>query len=355
LVAANINVMTLMIRNTAGKWEKVEKVVFADEAELQALLYSSAELIPTRIEGLAAVFTREAGLPGSGFTDLIGVDAHGDILIVETKLARNSEIRRKVIGQVLEYAAYLWGMSFDDFDRFFRKREDRPVAELLYEKDPSLDKEQFKETVAANLKSGRFRLIIAVDAINPELEKVIAYISSRGSGVELEALELEFYRNGATEVVVPQRYGQLNQPRESPSGRKSLSFQEVLQNCQNDHDRDLLRMLGELWEAEDNAVKPGTVGASFQAQILGRAQPIFWAFPDFLQNNLSDLSKRGAPEGAVTIYRQKVASLAGFNREDIQNRSQPVTKFSKLSESAVRAFIVETQTLVEAWRTSTGP
>jgi RecB family endonuclease NucS len=66
------------------------------------MLYESPELIPTKVEDQAVIFTREAGLPGSGFTDLVGVDAQGNVLIVETKLARNGEIRRKVIGQVLE-------------------------------------------------------------------------------------------------------------------------------------------------------------------------------------------------------------------------------------------------------------
>jgi RecB family endonuclease NucS len=111
--------MAIVIRNQGGKWEKTEKVTFVDEAQLQKMLYESPELIPTKVEDQAAVFTREAGLPGSGFTDLVGVDAQGNILIVETKLARNSEIRRKVIGHVLEYVSYLWRISFDDLYHFF--------------------------------------------------------------------------------------------------------------------------------------------------------------------------------------------------------------------------------------------
>jgi RecB family endonuclease NucS len=68
--------MAIVIRKQGGKWEKTEKVIFADEAQLQKMLYE--------------IFTREAGLPDSGFTDLVGVDAQGNILIVETKLARNT-------------------------------------------------------------------------------------------------------------------------------------------------------------------------------------------------------------------------------------------------------------------------
>jgi RecB family endonuclease NucS len=73
--------MAIVIRKQGGKWEKTEKVIFADEAQLQKLLYQSPELIPTKTEDQAAVFTREAGLPGSGFTDLVGVDAQGETVV----------------------------------------------------------------------------------------------------------------------------------------------------------------------------------------------------------------------------------------------------------------------------------
>lgn len=344
--------MAIVIRKQGGRWEKTDKVIFADEAQLQKLLYESPELIPTKVDDQAAVFTREAGLPGSGFTDLVGVDAQGNILIVETKLARNGEIRRKVIGQVLEYAAYLWGMSFDELDRFFLNREGKSVLELLAEKSPGIDKDELKQSVEQNLASGKFQLIIAVDTINPELEKIIAYVSSRGTGLQLEALELELYKQGQFEILVPQRYGQLNQPQESQAGKKILTFAEVVENCPDDHSRTLLRLLGELWEAAGNSVKPGTVGASFQAQIGSKSQPIFWAYPDCLQNALSDISKRGAPPNLFENYRQAVAKFEGFNREDVLSKSQPMTKFSKLTEATLRAFVAESQTLVDGWRKS---
>jgi hypothetical protein len=197
-----------------------------------------------------------------------------------------------------------------------------------------------------------FQLIIAVDTINPELEKIIAYVSSRGTGLQLEALELELYRQGQVEILVPQRYGQLNQPQESAPGKKILTFAEVVENCPDDHSRSLLRLLGELWEAAGNSVKPGTVGASFQAQIGSKSQPIFWAYPNCLQNALSDISKRGAPPNLFENYRQALAKFEGFNREDVLSKSQPMTKFSKLTEATLRVFVAESQTLVEGWRKS---
>src|SRR5437868_6799735 len=143
--------MAIVIRNNGGKWKRATKVEFAAEAQLQKLLYDSPELIPTYEEDKPAVFVREAGLPGSGFTDLLGVDGNGNILVVETKLARNDEVRRKVIGQVLEYAAHLWKMNFQDFDSLFVSREGTPVLDLLESKIPGLVREEVRDAVAHNL------------------------------------------------------------------------------------------------------------------------------------------------------------------------------------------------------------
>jgi len=42
--------MAIVIRKQGGKWEKTDKVIFADEAQLQRLLYEPPELIPTKVE-----------------------------------------------------------------------------------------------------------------------------------------------------------------------------------------------------------------------------------------------------------------------------------------------------------------
>jgi RecB family endonuclease NucS len=75
--------MPILVRQKGSKWQRADDVVFADETQLQKMLYESPELISPRDQH-PAVFIREAGLPGSGYTDLLGVDADGNILIVET-------------------------------------------------------------------------------------------------------------------------------------------------------------------------------------------------------------------------------------------------------------------------------
>ncbi|HVH50356.1 MAG TPA: hypothetical protein VM781_01720, partial [Candidatus Bathyarchaeia archaeon] len=118
--------MPILVRQKGSKWQRADDVVFADETQLQKMLYEGPELISPRDQH-PAVFIKEAGLPGSGYTDLLGLDIEGNISIVETKLAKNSEVRRKVIGQILEYAAYLWGMSYEEFDNLFIMREGKAI------------------------------------------------------------------------------------------------------------------------------------------------------------------------------------------------------------------------------------
>jgi RecB family endonuclease NucS len=85
--------MPILVRRRGERWDRANDLEFADEAQLQKMLYEAPELISAHDE-VPAILIREAGLPGSGQTDLLGVDADGNVLIVETKLAKNSEIRR---------------------------------------------------------------------------------------------------------------------------------------------------------------------------------------------------------------------------------------------------------------------
>jgi hypothetical protein len=70
--------MQIMVHSTAGdKWQKVMDKAFARESELQTLLLRNPDLIPMEVIGSdrkpIRVSVHEAGLPGSGKTDLIGL------------------------------------------------------------------------------------------------------------------------------------------------------------------------------------------------------------------------------------------------------------------------------------------
>ncbi|MBN1857170.1 MAG: hypothetical protein JW846_09495 [Dehalococcoidia bacterium] len=206
------------MRTDGSDWKRIGESKFESEYILQQLLYETPEVIPVASWGAAnlqpKVFVREAGLPGSGNTDLIGVDEQGGISIIECKLARNPEVRRKVVGQLLEYAAYLWQMTYESFDDVCCRAEKwngLHLADLMAKnvrESEEWSEEQFRAGVEANLKQGTFTLIIAVDLLNDELKRIIEYLDSRGSGAPTVAvLQMRQFQEGDTQLLVPQVFG----------------------------------------------------------------------------------------------------------------------------------------------------
>lgn len=339
--------MPILVRRKGENWQRANDVEFADEAELQKMLYEGPELVSLRDEH-PAVFIREAGLPGSGRTDLLGVDADGNILIVETKLFKSREIRREVIGQILEYAAYLWRMSYAKFDGLFLTREGKSIAELLMLKTSQQTLPEFQDTVAANLQSGVFHLFIAVDEMNDELEKIIAYVSSLGPTLKLQALELRTYKFEDLEILAPQHYGEYLQPPASP--RAIITIDQILANCPEHHSRQLFGLLVDEWKKLGHEVRPGVRGASFRASVGAEPQTIFWAFPDCLQGQFKMLLDNEAPPKGVQAFRSAASQLHGFDQDRFMHDSAPKAKFASLTDSEIRKFLEESERMVQAWR-----
>jgi len=103
--------MNILVREPQGTWRPIQSHKYEGEGSLQDLLNKSPGIIPLESLGgtrrLPRLFVREVGLSPSSGADLIGIDEEGGITIVECKLASNPEIKRKVIGQLLEHAGYL--------------------------------------------------------------------------------------------------------------------------------------------------------------------------------------------------------------------------------------------------------
>ena len=57
-----------------------------------------------------------------GLLDILMVTPNGKLVIIETKLWRNPEARRKVIAQILDYAKELSRWNYEDLQRELNRR-----------------------------------------------------------------------------------------------------------------------------------------------------------------------------------------------------------------------------------------
>jgi hypothetical protein len=231
----------LLIRRHGESWHSPALQAYSDEEMLKLLLRESPQMLPTYAEG--TVIVDELTVPLIGAVDLAAVGPDGSITLVECKLSSNPEIRRSIIGQIFAYAAGLWRMKYDDFDRVFALRNggvslaDGVRAALLPERQVDWPEEQFRLNVADNLESGRFTLVIAVDRITDELKRVVPYINSHTvSEVQFLALEITYVRDGDVEVVRPLTYGQESvAEKRATSQRQAWSpdaYFEKLRDCE---------------------------------------------------------------------------------------------------------------------------
>lgn len=251
------NMEILLRKKGTRKWEKVGEQKFTNEAVLQDILYKSPEIIP--LEKLGGnikepkVFVKEAGLAGSGSADLIGIDESGGITIIECKLATNADIRRKVIGQLLEYAAYLWQKTFEEFDEICSRAEkwgNKHLLDILREKmgvigEPWSD-EEFRQKISQTLTNGDFRLIIAVDTLSDELRRIVEFVNSRGeNAATIHVLEMRQYETPELQMLVPELFGSRPTPTDTPRGRQwdEPSFFQQMATQRSDDETEVVREL----------------------------------------------------------------------------------------------------------------
>ena len=183
---------------------------------LQDLLYRHPGALPVAeiddsFSGLVPV-CREMDTP-VGPVDVVYVTPTGRPVIVEAKLWRNPESRRKVIGQILDYAKELSRWNYETFDaavRRARRRDDgdRPkgLAELMGFAKDSPEAARFFDALSQNLKRGDLLLLIVGDGIREGVGAITEFLEGHASlHFTFGLVEMAIYR-------MPEG-GQLVQPR----------------------------------------------------------------------------------------------------------------------------------------------
>ncbi|HEY1776856.1 MAG TPA: hypothetical protein VGG41_11910 [Solirubrobacteraceae bacterium] len=207
----------LVIRDGAGVENVVAEAELLAEQSLHDVLTRHPELIPADdLEiGTPVVVGRESGLE-AGYADLVLLDGDAQLCLVEVKKEGNPDTRR-VVAQLLDYAAALWQMTAEAFQAsvlhpYLRSTgvppEDVPDLGSFaahqfgsaggMSDDPGFD--DFGSRLEQSLASGRFRLVVAAPSIPPGVQQVIEYLNAQG--LFIYGLEVSFF-SGPAECFVP--------------------------------------------------------------------------------------------------------------------------------------------------------
>ena len=182
------------------------------EAWLQNLIQQHPALLPvSELEPALTPLTPvclELPLP-SGYADNLLMTPSGGLVLVETKLWRNPEARREVVGQVLDYAKDLARWTYSDLQQAVRlatKVLDLDLFRHVVGQDADDTGEaEFIDHVSRNLRQGRFLLLIAGDGIQEGVEQLADFLQRHmGLHFSLALVELAFWKAPGTGDVIIQ-------------------------------------------------------------------------------------------------------------------------------------------------------
>jgi hypothetical protein len=185
-----------------------QSTVYAEKL-LQELIHAHPTILP--VEDLESAFSnlrpicQELPLPGgTKYVDNLLANSNGRICIVECKLWRNPEAVREVIAQILDYAAELAALSYEQLEAAVarvrgEKAQGCLVHAVLGEAAGDEQTIAFVEGVTRSLRTGTFLLLIVGDGIRSGLQQIAGLLQNKATlGFSLGLIEMALYGNGSS-------------------------------------------------------------------------------------------------------------------------------------------------------------
>ncbi len=227
-----------------GKMVELTRTPFATEADFQKLLAEHPNLIAGRqIDADEPrrwlLVRREMSIPGDEAgggrwsLDHLLIDQDGIPTLVEVKKAANTETRRIVVAQALDYAAnavLYWPpdrISFEFEERCRRDGEDHEAL-LREHLGPETGAQDFWQKVKTNLQARRIRILIVADQIPSELRRIVEFLNAQMDPAEILAVEVGQFTHGDLKAHVPRVFGHVAKgiARQESAGRQSKAWNE---------------------------------------------------------------------------------------------------------------------------------
>lgn len=228
--------------DSTDPWSDPETTAYNNEAHLQELLARDPDRLPGVSTGARAV--RE--LPTSaGPIDICVIEPSGEITVVECKLSTNTERRRMVIGQVIDYAAALRVDGLAALRAGWMQKGGPGLEDFL---DP-----EALDDLEENVAHGRINLCLAVDLIDSDLRRLIEHLNLVSvDEVRVTALQLAYARHGDLEILIPSTFGaELAEQKNPRSNKAAWTWTEFIESLNNESDREFAEQIRERAESAE--------------------------------------------------------------------------------------------------------
>ena len=207
-----------------GQLVEMEEQPYPSEDLLQELLAKYPNLLAgNQIDSADPrrwlLISREAMLPSEEngaarwSVDHLFLDQDAIPTLIEVKRSSNNQIRREVVGQMLDYAAnavVYWPVEeikakFEATCESQGLDSDEILRDFIGDSD---DLDAFWRKAKINLQAGKVRMLFVADKIPAELRRIVEFLNEQMDPAEVLAVEIKQYVGQGWKSLIPRVIGQ---------------------------------------------------------------------------------------------------------------------------------------------------
>lgn len=355
------NARIFLVGQQGQAWIPMVETPYAQEDILQEALAHYPDLLPgDQIDPENPrrwlLVKREVGVPADlggdsvGWLDHLFLDQDGIPTLVECKRAADTRSRREVVAQMLDYAANAveyWPMEYlrqaaAETAAHLNRSLDEEIARLTGLED-EMSVESFWQGVERNLRQGKIRLIFVADEIPRKLRRLVEFLNSKMSDVEVLAIEVRQFLGQGQAAMVPRVIGLTEAARtvKQSSGRTTRTNNEVmLSQCTPEAAAFFTHML-ETAEARGNIVYWGEKGFSIRARLPGEGQLASFAYAYPVNNFQFYFANLPLSDSVAASLRQELMAFGVLQKSGQYTLKATVTAENGSQLRQVWAFILD--------------
>lgn len=246
--------------------------------------------------------------------DLLGVDKEGDVVVIELK---RDQTPRETLAQILEYASFIEGLSYEELQGIFRQYLGEENA-VLADQHRYYFKLGEDEAVAFNKDQ---KLVLVGQTITRDIKQTANFLRKRA--VNIFCMEFKYFRTRSGEEVIATDFvvGQDGDTGTEITSRTLPKVnREAFLKALPLAGRGFFERLLDFADSNDLPIHWGTKGFSVNVEINGNDVNILYGYPPGSSNDVQSIytvcaeivRKVNEGESVVESYRSELSSLGGF-------------------------------------------
>ena len=314
--------MRLFTVNEEGKMLPYKQKDFKElhiESDLEDLLENNPEYFfeDSRI----MIIGRQVTTNLNTSIDLIGIDASGNLVVIELKRDKTS---RDTIAQLLEYASFVDKLDYAQLNEIFQNYLNEESD--LEEYHAQFFKEELENNKVSFNKS--MKLMIVAQEITKEIRQTAQFL--RQKGIDVYCASFKYFKSKDDEQIITIEFvvGEDNFIRKSieTSSKPKIDKRKFLSEL-NGNGRKIFNKIFEFGDKNNLVCKWGSKGFSLNTKIENKLVVLIFGYPlnsvfkQSIYTGYDSISKKiKNSEGINNYYKRKIQQFGSFETAGLSAR-----------------------------------